>query len=487
MTQCNLPVPPFYHKGDHMTHAVLTDSHVHYATTHNGKRSMRSVPIPYHLDHMGKIHQLGRELQISTFWILPGTAWDVEDNSFLSATDGQQYDLFISRSDKSDPQSPPLFARIWERNGPRGITYLGYPDRGRWQWEIEQPLDILATVMYLEDVFSQHIEHVPATTLGARIPVHVRWSPGHMGQQLLKKVSSAHPEWLRDASYDLRELPFNQAAQDLNWKGELTRDDVGKWLHHYDKNSAYLAACCGVQLGTGDPVHVERGYIDCKLPGIYRVRVLESGNLNAPPLLHDKEWFTSDLLQYACSRGYQFEVLEGYQFQDYHQALAKWAKTLWDVRCHLDVRRGQTHDFPYAVGRDNAYRTIKEIATISVGMLAAGKVTYGSGAILRPNWLPDVVSKARVNVFRNLEKLQLTRARRLFMIVTDGLWFVCDDPDPTTAVPGILARDSELGGYKYEDSVPITPEMVEYAATVGPKNSGLMKRYIDQMGESDGQ
>jgi hypothetical protein len=59
--------------------------------------------------------------------------------------------------------------------------------------------------------------------------------------------------------------------------------------------------------------------------------------------------------------------------------------------------------------------------------------------------------------------------------------FVCDDPNPTTAVSGILAREWELGGYKHEYSLPVTAEMVELANSLGPKNVGPLRKYFDEV------
>lgn len=394
---------------------------------------------------------LGQQRGITHFWIMPGTVLDKEGAELFTkaAFYRDEYDIFV----KYDAHNLPEFARFWKK-GERGHTiYVGYPHRGRWGWKCDSPIDILFAIQQLEK----------------RLGVPVQWSPAHMGRDLLKEQYAGREQFIRNTSTDLRALPFHDAALDILFRRPLTHDMIGKYVHHYDKNSAYLSACRGVNTGIGDPVHLTHD-ITPGLPGIYRIE-WEYGQLIEPfdgillpEIIHVKqEWVTNDVLIYARAHGMDITILEAYVFNDYRKILDTWAARLWDVRQSL---KEESREY-YFDNRDdstsllNAYYTIKEIALMSVGGFMTSLEKKKDFNMIHPNWWADVVGKARVNMLCNLEKWASYATP--ILIYSDGVYFVSSNPNPFAAVPGILDRMDKLGGYKHVYSFLLTEEMVARA------------------------
>src|SRR6266516_7631406 len=122
-----------------------------------------------------------------------------------------------------------------------------FPYNSKWHFCKEPQLNakqLLITIDYLQRAFD--------VTLGA--------SSGTVGMKMIEKINSNHPEWLQIPEIDLvNEAHFDRSsAQDLIWQRALHHDETSmKYLHKYDKNSAYLRACVNEMFGYGTPVHVE--------------------------------------------------------------------------------------------------------------------------------------------------------------------------------------------------------------------------------------
>ncbi|HEV2580459.1 MAG TPA: hypothetical protein VGT44_06365, partial [Ktedonobacteraceae bacterium] len=360
------------------------------------------------------------------------------------------YNLFVTK----DSEGLPKFARAWKAGPPGNQVYLGYAGRGRWGWQgVGAAEGLLATVQLLE----------------RHLGVPVEWSSGHMGTALLKLLWQKKPGMILDVARDLRDLPFGLAARDILFRRALTTAMIGMTLHVYDKNSAYLSACRGLaRMGVGEPSHLvarEGGEpIRPGLPGIYRVTLRDAGWRDAcfdgellPPLLEEgQEWITNDLLLYVLGRGMPLHLHEAWVFRDYAPILDKWAKTLWDARARLRLAMAT---FPQRQAERDAYATVGEIAHVSVGGFAASKEVHPSRRMIHPNWWADVVSKARINQLCNLESLA-AGAGAPVLVYSDGVYYASRDPNPHSAVPGILDRQAELGGYKHVYSLPISAALV---------------------------
>lgn len=275
----------------------------------------------------------------------------------------------------------------------------------------------------------------------------------YTAKTLLRTLYKKRPDVIRDTTTDLRDLPFIKSASAIVLRRDLERSMIGKTCHLFDKNSMYLSAARATNLGVGEPVHIRPSYeILSGLPGIYRITALVRPVGEIFPVIKDgQEWMTNDLYMYARSKGYEFVVSEAYQFLDYAKILDKWAAMLWGT---MQYFKGQAEE--------EAYREVKTVAHVGLGSFATGKDKYTGLELIHPNWFFDVVGKANVNLHCNMEKYA-KEAGYPVLIETDGLYYVPRDKDYRTAVPGILDRIGQLGGYKHQWSVTITQELYDKA------------------------
>lgn len=431
-------------------HAVLTGSTLLISKFN---RAVRTVNLLSPCSSLPDLHTVALSHGVTHIWIMPGEEEAIEDMDC-----GEPYNLFCTYEDEE--KKSPLFSRIYKK-GTYGMVKIGFAGRGDWGWEIDKPVDILATICYLEEV----------------LDVPVEWSPGHIGTELVSHLNrtARRQDWVRETQIDLNALPgnpFKHNAGDLKWKSELTANFmVGMYLHQYDKRSGYLSACPGAYVGAGDPVHVVGGDIDTSLPGIYRVsldkRESMFDDVFLPPVA-TSEWVTHDILNYAKSQGYGVLVHECHQWTEKHKTLESYAKKLWTSR---RVFRDGADRFPHQLGRYNAENTMKAIALVATGKFGSRKTTR----FLRPDWWAIIVDKMRENVLRNIAKyaaLGYTPA----LIYSDAVYYISEDSNPRTAIPGIMDRENELGGYRCESTWKVTPELLEAFRT--SKNAGAMQKIL---------
>ncbi len=405
---------------------------------------------------------------ISHFWLWPGSDQEQAGMDFLQEIEG--FRLFVSQTSDGQPKFASI--RLLAKSG--HTVYIGYPTRGRWNWTLENPVDILQTVDYLEN----------------KMGVPVEWSPGHMGSDLLKQAWEHKPDVIRDCERDLRDLPFNEAAMGIDFRRELTESMIGRWVHHFDKNSEYLSACRSVNCGIGEPIHLGNQLQVHGLPGIYRVKWGQGiqqfrgestfdGVLLPTIIDHRQEWITEDVLAYALQQGYEVEILECHMFQDYAKILDKPAWSIWQAR-----RAFKEGTFENETARQNAYNTAKEVALIFIGNFAMSKQIHPGLDRIHPNWWADVVGRARVALLANIKRFAAVAGAPI-CVERDGLFFVSRDANYRTAVPGILDRQEELGGFKHEGSCQLTQNMFQAAKDMSAGQLAAMLKAFEGMEAND--
>lgn len=299
-------------------------------------------------------------------------------------------------------------------------------------------------------------------------------SPVYTAKDLLVDCYKDKPHVIQDCTWDLRTLPFQQAARDLIYRLPYVASMAGLFVHHFDKNSTYLSACSATDTGIGDPVHFEHGNVIPGCPGLYRVVWVDTEKRRAIPIIEEgQQWINNDLLIFARSRGYQISIKEAYVWADYDRILGSrtprrnWALRLWNARQMLKLQDA------------GAYQQMKIIALVGVGSFATSQAKYSGIHLIHPNWWCDVVNRARVNMLANIEKYSKVAGLPI-LCYCDGLWFVSRDPNPRSAVPGILDRMNELGGYKWVNSFLLSQEVMEYSSHMAP---GELCTFYNRLGE----
>jgi hypothetical protein len=417
------------------------------------KKMLREIPAD-----AGKLFDICQQIDITHLWIMPGSFIDLTGQTFYADLQ-KPYSAWYPEVGDEDEQEIQC-ARISKEKCRNVLVF--YPARGRWGWTINTAVDILATIQYLEEA----------------IGVTCQWSPGHMAFSLLKNIHATgkHMEWMKPCSTDLAQLPFKKAARDLLWirPGGLPQEVKGWYLHHFDKNSAYLSACQGVSVGCGDVSHTKGEGIG-KMPGIHHINAMTVTypfDGHTLPQLVTSEWVTLDLLKYARLQGYSFDIDESYIFQEGHAMLKVWAGKIWDGRASLKI---DSNRFPHTIARENAYLDSKEMALIGVGKLA-----FKESALPHANWWADAVGKSVVTFGCNLSKFLQSGGFFLLMAYSDGIWIWSQERNPAAAVPGILDRRDALGGYKHVQTLKITEEIIQASQVMKP---GEMVSYLKKAGK----
>jgi len=175
--------------------------------------------------------------------------------------------------------------------------------------------------------------------------------------------------------------------------------------------------------------------------------------------------------QVKCCRdiGYHVHVREGYYWPQSQQLLKQWATTLWQAGERLHTH---PQSYRHAQARTNASHTIKLLAQIGVTILAQEKTTGGWS---RPDWWAQVTGRSRATLFAHLAGLA-RKGTMPVLVDRDSLWVVSNDPNPLTAVPGLVVA-SRWRGYTVGYQVPLplsnevrdtlrTAEHVDQVATV---------------------
>ncbi len=434
-------------------HAIIADNYFHWL---DGEQACWQSCTIIDARHAWLVAQAQG---ITHFWVWPGCSQEQAGMDFLEAP--IEFRRFVSYTSDGLPK----FASVRFRDFIGHTVYIGYPQRGRWNWTLENPVDILQTVQYLE----------------SKIGVPVEWSPGHMGGDLLNQAWEHLPLVLQDCSFDLRDLPFVDAARGINFRRALTSDMIGQHVHHDDKNSEFLSACRSVKCGIGDPVHLEGGEITPGLPGIYRVDLWKCDDTFDGVLLPriievDQEWVTNDVLEFAIQQGCELTIREAWVFEDYKKILNAPAWSIWSAR--KEFKDEIFYDNQAA--RQNAYNTCKEIALIFVGNFAMNKQLHPGIDRIHPNWWADVVGRARVALLANIKRFAAVAGAPI-CVERDGLFFVSRDPNWRTAVPGILDRQGELGGFKHEGSCQLTQNMFQAAKDMSAGQLAAMLKAFEGM------
>jgi len=413
-------------------HAVITDTSI--VMIKDGERKLTGYALQQSATHISQLWDMTRSLGITHLWVMPGSILDKAGSSALTPVEG--FEMWQASNMDGTPFDEPQSGMMRKK----GVELIVcYPHRGGFSWVVDKPLDILATVDYLEN----------------ELNVTVEWSPRRIGMNLFRSYheNRKHQEWIASREQPMDEMLFNSAGRDVQFYKPMTLDMVGKYLHQYDKNSAYLSAATGITSGCGDAVYIKGEPSGPTQQGIYHVEIVDTTWPDHLPPIIDTRWVTADVMKYARRNGYTLLVTECYVFTEAHTILGKWAQRIWDARVTF-----KTGCYPYEQGRENAYHTMKQIALVSLGSFAMQK----KHSLSHHNWWAEVVGLARVRILANIAKYE-AHGCSLQFVKTDALYYVSSESNPEEAVNGILDRSESLGGYKHAYSLLLTEEIVRTA------------------------
>ena len=424
-----------------------------------GKRVLRSILLPSDACELRGLLEFLWQAGLTAVWVMPGTLL----SRIATCAWFEQASLHWVVVTHPDPQEPtrPLCALLWPKGSSqreaRRLTFV-FPEHARWGWVLPDAKSLLATVTYLEQVLARPVID----------------SPDLVAHQLLTDLTPDQPtSWLRSSPVDLRTslsgggiaIPIMESARDLVWMRPLTLvEERQRYLHKYTHLSPYLEACMAVQLGGGAIERSPNGRAYGGIrPGIWRIHVERSGSVfdgKRLPSCVDGEWMSTPQVKCCQDISYHIYVHEGYYWSQSHELLKQWARTLWQA-----AERLHTHpqSYRHVQGKANAFQTIKQLAQLGVTILAKEET---DGGWARPDWWAQIVGRSRALLFTHLANLA-RKGTMPVLVDRDALWVVADDPNPLSAVPGLVAAH-RWRGYSagYEVPLPLSNEVKAAFRTV---------------------
>lgn len=288
-----------------------------------------------------------------------------------------------------------------------------------------------------------------------RLGVPVSGSPATVGWKYLKKL---HPEWVEDIPVNLKGLGFTpKAGPDIIWQMGESRP-LGWYLVKFDKSSAYSAAAATTDIGVGTPFHFEGRAAELSAEhtkghpqevGVWLCHVKGGNAINTalPPkrLMAGNYWLAGPHIRMLRAANYDVKPLEGWVFPERHDLLAKWAKDLWFHR--------QDTSNPIV---KNAF---KQIPNTTIGYTGFHGFEDDEEEKKRPDIKLQVVSRNAEIMWHNINKVRQEFSKNPVMVYMDALYYVCEKPEGHPIRGAFAERSGKLGGFKYEGSIEITPEV----------------------------
>lgn len=266
--------------------------------------------------------------------------------------------------------------------------------------------------------------------------------------------------------------PPAQSGTEVSWswvRPLLPEELERRYVHGYDKNGMYLAACASLDLGVGAAAHLLEGaasdaYFLDRAPGYYRVVGGDSRlsllpnplTIHRRPALEGGFWVTRPTLELLYEVDTPLHIAEAWAWTQRHQYLQPWYKRLRDGRKQL-MSRGDD-DTPAQI----ALAALKNTYTQAIGWLDGSwdreKAVDGHAGILyRPDWRHAIIAQSNANLYRRVHKWGQSRDCDFhpFAWVTDCVYIASNEANPELACPPDMTLGTGLGQFKVHDSVPM--------------------------------
>jgi hypothetical protein len=370
------------------------------------------------------------------------------------------YNVWVAPSDTSDICTEAFCIASEHTHNVRSLQ-LGI-DRNHMQylkgWRLEgtyqERRDVSITIPHVSRVWKMYNKDYTAKDLiymlqylHTLIPVPINGNPAYIGIKLLEYTNDKRrANWLEECEV---ELPANSMVNDLLWK--LPYTPIPKiYVHVFDKNGAYLAACQSVDVGTGTPIIDMKPIYNKRVVGVWYGTFTGSSKYNGTELpsaiARGKQWFYTPEIEIALMLGYEsFQPEKAIIWETKHRVFNKWVPILRDGKKDLETNPQYTN----MVARQLAIDGIKKIYTHMVGRLNRQKTYYNQkDKFLRPDYRAMVVGDNKLKVFYQINKL-VGMGYIPFMVNNDALYFLSDERNPMLAIPTIMDRQDKLGGYKH--------------------------------------
>ncbi|HEY1348941.1 MAG TPA: hypothetical protein VGF67_04875 [Ktedonobacteraceae bacterium] len=421
---------------------VLSDSEVLLLGVVRGRRALRSLFVPPDLSEPHALCAFLWEEELRSVWVMPDTSLSRNASEDWLAQVRQHWAVVTHVG--PEPARPACIF-LWPKQSnarpgePRQARRLAlvFPQHAGWKWKLSDPRSLLASVTYLEQVLAR-----PLTD-----------APDLLAQQLLSELLPHNPS---SPSFPASQGPahtWSGNEQVLSWARPLTLAELRqRYLHKYTHLSWYLQGCLTLRLGMGNAEYSSNGRAyDALRPGLWRIQVDRAGSVfdnKRLPACPQSAWVSTPQVKCCQDAGYRVEVSEGYCWPQAQELLKPWADMLWQAAERLCLH---PRSYQHTQGRANCYQALADLVQRGLATIARDREHTGWE---RPDWWAAVVGRARAVLFAHLAGMARKGAMPV-LLHQNALWVVADDPNPFTAVPGLLSLQKWRGyipGYR----VPLT-------------------------------
>lgn len=401
----------------------------------------RVIPLPQ-FRQLGYWLDAATRRQIDSLWLHPSAGWRWTDDD-IGACDP----WIVAGSASGDEGEPWWTATRPGVFGVRDVVQPAYEDRAPWREA--------HTASALRDAL-----------VAFRDALGCEWrrSPGSTGLRLLRTLhSGAHATRL-----ELPAAPPPPAtdgsvtgAGPRIWTRAAKLAERSGYLHSYDVNGQYLAACSSLPLGVGAWQRINRPQLPGLRektplwPGYYFVRASETALGGAcPSILTDDTgvWVTAPTLALLRESRAAHHVAECYVWPQSHRYLEPWYKALREARNRLCAQ-------PLALD------ALKGLYRHGIAWLESAKWDRAEDTLYRPDWAQHVRALAWANLVRTLRRVATNYGVYPLAVGSDCVYYVTASPDPLAA-PWLaedgLRLSSKLGQFKVKDAGVPMAEVAEY-------------------------
>ncbi|MFD3700084.1 telomere-associated protein Tap [Streptomyces sp. NPDC058646] len=341
-------------------------------------------------------------------------------------------------------------------------------------------------------------------TRAARNPGTGVWESAPVAGSLTRPVDPAPPEAPDEHPVVAALYPrshqrtpdqvLDEEAYDWIRDPELLTDDECARTHAVgiDVNMAFAAAANRLTVGLGPAVHTEAPRFDPKTPGCW---LADLSGLRLDPRLpspftpHGQAptgpaWYATPTLAYAQELGHEVRPTQAWLRPEHGPYLDAWYTRLRDAYLATMADLGVTPSLTEA-GFLDAMTTYKEQDPARTAVLSAIKSTVKGGigklrerpqgagyrpgerwpALERPTWRPDiraaVISTARVNMHRKMNKLATAAGTYPIAVLSDCAVYLSDGPGPLDFLPRTPEGKPLPGGFR----LGVSPGMVKHEGT----------------------
>ncbi|WP_327364725.1 telomere-associated protein Tap [Streptomyces sp. NBC_01296] len=260
-----------------------------------------------------------------------------------------------------------------------------------------------------------------------------------------------------------------------------------------DVNMAFAAAANRLPVGLGPATHRTGPRFDPKLPGCWLAdlsSIALDPRLPSPFTPHGRPptgpaWYATPTLAYAQELGHDVHPTEGWLRLDHGPYLDAWYTRLRDAYMATMADLGVTSTLPepefltaMAELQQHSDPVLKPVlsaikSTVKGGIGKLRERPQGAGyrpgeawpALERPTWRPDiraaVISTARVNMHRKMNKLATAAGQYPIAVLSDCAVYLSDGPSPLDFLPRTPEGKPLPGGFR----LGVSPGMVKHEGT----------------------